>query len=178
MYKISIQFFAHPEELIKLSNLIKEKTSAEAVYFKIPFMRISEDKLSKHVKDINCVFFIFNEYQESVSRYDALHKNPDSLVLEFGQVDEVGLNESRLACQTDKENIFKIWKRAANILRKYSTSLGFEAYSIKTGLSSKANSRYTNGAAELYESGVPLVQPGTIVRYRITDRKILKNVGS
>jgi hypothetical protein len=83
--------------------------------------------------------------------------NPDGLVIDLGRLTEDGLRESWLATRTDNPHAIKAWRLIARDL-KQRTKSGVVGVNRLTGKSSvHASERYSRGAEQLAEKGIPML---------------------
>jgi hypothetical protein len=166
MSDISIQFHAIPDELVPL---VKELVSEPQVHFlgmgSPPFTvtEISPEQIEQAMLDRSYWRFAFTKEKPIppiVSQKEFGERHPCALILDVGRRTNRGLEQSWLACRTFDLPLPDAWRRFARKLRAITTA-GAVAVNPDTGASAIVrNHRYTPGAKELNESGVPMCSAG------------------
>lgn len=164
MPDISIQFHALPKEVLSFAhNIITDLNLHVTVVRFHPFEahELPNEELD-HIQSIDTnykrmYFTITKPILPASNELDFADKNPDSLRLDVGSLEESGLRESWLSARTENLQVVSVWKQIAKKLRGL-TKPGGTSVHPKTGATAPAKShRFSEGAKELELSGVPLL---------------------
>lgn len=164
MGSFSIQFHATPDEL---TDFVSQWASMDGVHCAAVWYQpysVFEVEPTGVVDAVErgARRFVFGENvlcTEVSGNNELLDKNPGLLILEVGQLSELGLGESHLS--TTEAGV--VWKAIARSLRR-ATKAGATAVNETTGAAAPARThRFTKGAQELCRAGTRMRTPGLAV---------------
>ncbi len=155
MKSISIQFHATTEELLSFIVTISSEFSLIITMMTLkPFkLEIVEGELTLsdlasklEEGDLRLILNVSSPDVRSTSPNSFLDKNPGSIVLDIGDLSDLGLKESSLSFMSDEKTKISIANRVASRLKKITKS-GAIAVNPINGAEAKIRShRYTEGA--------------------------------
>ncbi|MCK6544497.1 hypothetical protein L6R52_01380 [Myxococcota bacterium] len=160
MASLSVKFFATGDELIAFVRRWIERGAIHAAVIEFPPFSASPLPLdavetSLRRERVRSVIFAVRPVDCSAAgSNELLDKNDGALVLEVGRLTPSGLCESWLSTM----NATKAWRAIAADVKR-GTSAGMISTHEQSGATGKCRTcRYTQGAAELEQSGTPLRQ--------------------
>jgi hypothetical protein len=174
MADISIQFHALPEEL---RDFVKQCVAdfglrVVAIHYR-PFeaVEVEGDRLNEPFLDSSTHrrlhFTLGTPTLPAANELDFGDKNPDALRLDIGERSKNELRESWLSARTENAAALAVWKKIAKRL-KAMTEKGALAVNSKTGDTGPARGhRYTLGAKALQTSGVPMLDLGGVIIFKL-----------
>lgn len=165
MPDISCQFWALPEEIAPFVKNFVIEFRLHIVGMKFfPFTAIEieqeriENVILNHPEFERYAFTLYlPDIPDRSDQIEFSNMNPNRLTMDIGRITEKGLSESWLTTRAQDPEVFAIWKKVANQLRKMTTA-GVTTINPNTGESGYERTfRYTVGAKQCEVAGIPIL---------------------
>lgn len=165
----SVQFHAHPLELIKIGFSLSEEfklfcVCADQNTNSVFFINFKDEitMINSHVNSCNLMVLFEKEIAEKIDGFTKLRENQQrGIFIEVGALNEEGLRESVISFSKNDIEYKNVDPKKVVARFKKFTRTGAVSFNIKMGTSvvSKTH-RYTEGAKKLHDSGVKIIPFG------------------
>lgn len=166
---MSVQFHAHPLELIKIGLALSKEFDLFFIYADIKTKELFFVNSEKEIDDVGfcgesgyLMVLLEKELTVEIDCFSKLHAiQKKGIFIEVGVLNEEGLKESIISFSKEDIQYAKVDPKKVIARFKKFTMTGAIAFNIKTGTSGISKThRYTKAAKNLYDSGVKIIPFG------------------